>query len=366
MYNFRILTINPGSTSTKVALFEGQNKLFSKNIEHDLSRLSHFSEISEQFDYRKQMILETVEENNIDFETIDAFSGRGGGLVSLEGGTYEVNPMMLKHARIGLTVKHPATLGCQIAHYFAEKYNKKAFVVNPPDVDEFQDVARLTGLKGVYRESRTHALNQKEVAIRYAKSIEKKYEELNLIIAHIGGGISITAHQKGRMIDSNDIVSGDGPMAPTRCGSIPVKNIVEMSYSGKYSEREMLDKITKSGGISDHLGTADIKSVIHKIERGDAYAKLVFEGMLYQIVKEIGAYAAVLKGEVDAIILTGGIAQSAYVVNTIKSHVQYIGQVIQMAGEFEMEALAAGAIRVLAGEEKAKIYTGEPIWNGFI
>ena len=366
MNNFRILTINPGSTSTKVALFEGQHKLFSKNIEHDLDRLSHFNEISEQFDYRKQMIIEAVEENNIDFETIDAFSGRGGGLVSLEGGTYEVNPKMIQHARMGLTVKHPATLGCQIAHYFAEKYSKKAFVVNPPDVDEFHDVARLTGLKGVYRESRTHALNQKEVAIRYANNIGEKYVQLNLIIAHIGGGVSITAHQKGRMIDSNDIVGGDGPMAPTRCGSIPVKDIIMMCYSGKYTEKEMMEKITKSGGISNHLGTSDIKSVIHKIEHGDTYAKLVLEGMVYQIVKEIGAYSAVLKGEVDAIILTGGIAQSTYVVNTIKTHVQSIAQVIQMAGEFEMEALASGAIRVLTGEEKAKTYTGEPIWNGFI
>lgn len=362
---YRIFTINPGSTSTKIALFENDTELFAANVSHDAAKLKEFREISDQFPYRKETILSELAKANISLKGVDAFVGRGGGLVSLEGGTYTINETLLHHARIGFTVKHPATLGSQLAYDFATTYGGKAFVVNPPDVDEFDLVSRVSGLSDVARESRGHPLNQKEVGIRYATSLGKRYEELNLVIAHIGGGVSVTAHKKGRMIDSNDVINGDGPMAPTRAGSIPAVAIIKMCYSGKYTEREMYDRITKTGGLVDHLGTSEVREVLERIKNGDTYAKLIYDAMIYQIGKNIGAYATVLKGDVDAILLTGGIANDSYLVEKITDMVKYIAPVKVYAGEFEMEALAAGALRVLTGQEQPKIYNGVPVWTGF-
>ncbi len=361
---YKILAINPGSTSTKVAAFEGEKEIFSVNVEHDASILGSFESISDQFDYRKATILKALEEAGVNPKDMDAFSGRGGGLNSLQGGTYEVNDQMLSHAKACLTAKHPATLGCQLAHWFATQYGKKAYVVNPPDVDEFDEVARITGIKGVYRESRIHALNQKEIGIRYAQSKGMNYEEMNLIIAHIGGGVSVTAHKKGRMIDSNDIINGDGPMAPTRCGSLPVSNVIRMCYSGDYTEKEMLQKTTKTGGLLDHLGTADVRDILERIKSGDEYAKLVLDTMLYQVSKAVGSCATTMSGVVDGIIMTGGISNSTYVTEFIKERVEFICPVTVMAGEFEMEALAAGAIRVIEKEEAPLVYSGKPVWEG--
>lgn len=362
---FKILTINPGSTSTKVALFEGMREIFSANVAHDAEVLKQFSEISDQFSYRKETILKEIENRKIDMAEIDAYSGRGGGLVALKGGTYVVNEELLHHARIGFTVKHPACLGSQLAYDFAATYGKKAFVVNPPDVDELDEVARMTGLKEVVRESRIHALNQKEIGIRYGKMNNKRYEDMNLIIAHIGGGVSVTAHRKGRMVDSNDIVNGDGPMAPTRCGALPAASVIKMCFSGKYSEKQMMDKTTKTGGIVDHLGTSDVLEVLDLIEKGNNYAKLVFDAMIYQIIKSIGSCAATLKGDVDGIILTGGISYNQYLLGEVTKATCFIAKVTAMPGEFEMEALASGALRVLSGEEEPLYYSGIPVWDGF-
>lgn len=363
--SYKIFAINPGSTSTKIAMFENEKTLFSANVSHDAEKLKTFPEISDQFDYRKETILEEVQKAGYTLADVDAFVGRGGGLVSLTGGTYTVNETLYEHARIGFTVKHPAALGPQLAKYFAEQYKAKAYVVNPPDVDEFTDLARVTGWKGIYRESRIHALNQKEIGIRFAASQRKKYEEMNLIICHIGGGVSVTAHKKGLMIDSNDIAQGDGPMAPTRCGAIPVKDVIEECFSGKYTERQMKERMTKTGGLVDHLGTSDAREVNAMISAGDQYAKLIYDGMIYQIGKYAGSMAAALKGDVDAIILTGGISHDKYLVDTLSHMIGWIAPVMVMAGEFEMEALAAGALRVLRGEETAKEYTGKPVWSGF-
>jgi butyrate kinase len=362
---YRLFAINPGSTSTKIALFENDKQIFSVNVPHDAAKLREFREISDQFPYRKETILAELARRNISLQGIDAFVGRGGGLVSLEGGTYTINETMLHHARIGFTVKHPATLGCQLAYDFALTYGGKAFVVNPPDVDEFDLIARVSGLSDVSRESRSHALNQKEVAIRYAKEVGKRYEDMNLVISHIGGGVSVVAHRRGRMVDANDNFNGDGPMAPNRTGALPATTVVRMCFSGKYNEKEMFDRITKNGGLVDHLGTADIREVQERIKEGDSYAKLIYDAMIYQICKNIGAYAVVLKGKVDAIILTGGIANDAYLVEQIIDRVKFIAPVRVYAGEFELEALAAGALRVLMGEEQPKTYTGVPVWNGF-
>ncbi len=365
MKSYKVFAINPGSTSTKIAMFEGDKEVFSKNVSHDAEKLKEFKEISDQFDYRKETILKELAEAGQTLEGVDAFSARGGGLVNVEGGVYKVGEKLLEHARVGYTVKHPATLGAQLADAFAKEYGGVAFVVNPPDVDEFTDVARVTGLKGIYRESRIHALNQKEIGIRYAAKLGKKYEGLNLIICHIGGGISVTAHNHGKMVDSNDIANGDGPMAPTRCGQLPVKDVVTMCFSGKYTEKEMREKITKTGGLVDHLGTSDAREVTEMIKNGNQYAKLIYDAMIYEIGKTAGSMAAVLCGKVDGIIFTGGISHDKYVVEKLTEMLSFIAPITVMAGEFEMEALAAGAIRVLSGKEEAKTYTGIPVWNGF-
>lgn len=365
MRDYKVFAINPGSTSTKIAIFEGTQTVFSKNVSHDAEKLKEFREIRDQFEYRKETILEELRAAGQTLEGVDAFSARGGGLVNVEGGVYQIGEKLLEHARTCFTVKHPATLGAQLAAAFAEEYGGQAFVVNPPDVDEFTDVARVTGLKGIYRESRIHALNQKEIGIRYAEKQGKRYEDLNLIICHIGGGISVTAHKQGKMVDSNDIANGDGPMAPTRCGQLPVKDVISMCFSKKYTEKEIRDKVTKTGGLVDHLGTSDAREVGRMMQKGNAYAKLVYDAMIYQIGKTAGSMAAVLEGKVDAVVLTGGISYDKYVVEKLSQMISFIAPITVMAGEFEMEALAAGAIRVLDGQEEAKTYTGDPVWNGF-
>ncbi len=363
--SYKLFTINPGSTSTKIALFENERKVFAANVTHDAETLKTFKEISDQFAYRKETILDVLRENGISLEGTDAFVGRCGGMASLTGGTYEINDLMLEHTRKGMFVRHPANLGNQLADDFAKTYGGKSFIVNPPDTDEFDLIARVSGLADAPRECKTHALNQKEVGIRFGQRIGKRYEDLNLVIAHIGGGVSVTAHRKGMMVDSTDIVNGDGPMAPTRAGAIPGTAVVKMCFSGKYSEKDMYGLFTKNGGMVDHLGTAEVLEVVERIEKGDQYAKLIYDGMIYQICKSIGAYAVVLKGQVDAILLTGGISRDAYLVDQIKDRTGFLAPIHVYAGEFEMEALAAGALRVLTGREQAKTYTGEPVWKGF-
>ena len=364
----KLFVINPGSTSTKIGLFENNRCVFSSNITHKAQELSRFPTINDQFEYRKKTILTEVERQGCSLRGIDAFVGRGGGLVPIVSGTYRVNEIMLQHAREGSkwnTIKHPAGLGPQLVHTFSVEYGGMAFVVNPPDVDEFEDIARITGIKGIYRESRIHALNQKEVAIRYADETGRPYHELNLIIAHIGGGISIAAHQQGKTIDSNDIAQGDGPMTPTRAGSLPVSAVIKLCFSGGYSQKALEELVIKNGGIVSHLGTSDMREVTAWIEKGDKYAKLIYDAMIYQIGKNIGSCGAVLKGRVDAILLTGGIAKDPYLVEAVREYSSWIAPVVVMAGEFEMEALAAGALRVFSRVEQAKEYTGIPVWDCF-
>lgn len=362
---YRVFAINPGSTSTKIALFEGDSNIFSANVSHDAAKLKEFKDISDQLPYRKETILRELAKNEIDLKGIDAFVGRGGGLVGVEGGTYAVNETMLDHAVMGFTVKHPANLGSQLAHDFAMTYGGIAFVVNPPDVDEFRPLARVTGFADIFRESRGHPLNQKETGIRYASEIGRRYEDLNLVISHIGGGVTVTAHEKGKMVDSNDVINGDGPMAPTRAGALPAVALITLCFSGKYTERELYDRVTKNGGLVDHLGLSDVQEIIKRIREGDTRAKLIYDAMIYQIGKYIGAYAAVLKGRVDAILLSGGIVNDPYLTEGITDMVKFIAPVRVYPGEFEMEALASGAIRVLEGSETPKIYTGIPVWAGF-
>jgi len=361
---YKLCALNLGSTSTKVAVFENESLVFSSNVAHDANRLKQFNEIADQVPYRKQTILDELAKKNISLEGTDAFIGSGGSLVSVDGGTYLCNDLLLHHARIGYTIKHPAAIGSLLADEFARDFGSNAYVVNPPDVDEFEPVARFTGWNDIYRESRVHVLNQKEVGQRYARELGKRYDEVNLVIAHIGGGLTVTAHRKGRMIDSTDAVQGDGPMAPTRCGAIPVASVIKLCFSGKYSERELQDRVRKNGGLVDHLGTSDTREVTQRIKAGDEHAKLVYDAFIYQIGKYIGAYAAVLHGKVDGVLLTGGCSHDPYLVERVTEMVSYIAPVKVYPGELEMEAMASGALRVLTGQEKPRIYTGVPVWPG--
>lgn len=362
---FRILAVNPGSTSTKIALFDDSDEVFNETIQHSAEDLKGFKDIQDQLSYRREMVEKAMKTRQCALADVDVFVGRGGGLLPLVGGTYEVTELLAEHASRGMTGQHPAQLASQICKQFADTYRKKAFVVNPPDVDEFEDVARISGVKGIYRESHIHALNQKEIAIRFCAARGFRYEDVSLVICHLGGGISVTAHQKGRMIDSNDIIKGSGPMTPTRAGDMAYMQILELAFSGQYTKKQLADKLNKDGGLTDHFGSADVRDVLKLMDAGDKYADVVFRAMIYQIAKYAGAMAVALKGKADAIILTGGISNSTRVTDLLKEYIGWIAEVVVMPGEFELEALAAGALRVMRGEEQVKLYTGVPVWSGF-
>jgi len=361
--DYRILTINPGSTSTKVGCFEGDRELFTVNVAHEASELAKFEGISDQMPYRMETILNALEQAKIDLASMDAFVGRGGGLLNVEGGTYAVNETLLDHAYRGANgVRHPAQLGSQLAHALAQRYGKPCFVVNPPDTDELTLCARITGIKGVYRNVHLHALNLKETAIRHAASMGRNYEDCNFIVCHIGGGISVSAHEKGRMIDGNDIVGGEGPMAPTRCGAVPAAELLR--YCRETGDLKAASALcTKTGGFVSHLGTSDAREVCAMAEEGNRYAELLWQTMIYQIVRYIGAMAGVLHGKVDGILLGGGMVHNKGLVKSITEACSWIAPVSAYPGEFELEAMAAGASRVLNGQEEARIYTGKPCWS---
>ena len=366
MKTYKIFAINPGSTSTKIALFENEKKIYSANVSHDSEELAKFTNISDQLPYRKETIDKLLEENKISLKDVDAFVGRGGGLLPLEGGTYEVDETILNHAQIGANgVAHPAQLGSQLANEYSQEFGVKAFVVNPPDVDELQDVARVTGLKGIFRNVHLHALNLKETAIRHSEIEGRNYKESNYIVCHIGGGISVSAHKKGQMVDGFDIVGGEGPMAPTRSGSISVSNVIKYIKSQGISLDDTKSICTKNGGFVSHFNTSEAREVFEKALAGDKYADLIWKAMLYQIGKCIGSMASVLSGNVDGILLGGGMVHNDHLVNYIKENCGWIAPVFAYPGEFEMEAMASGAIRVLEGKEEAKKYSGKPVWEGF-
>lgn len=363
--HYKIFVINPGSTSTKIALFEDDTKVFQQNVDHDINELKKCETIQNQLPVRMDTIRQAIRDNGLDMEDVDAFATRAGGLVGLEGGIYNIEKGNILYETTSHSNRHPNVLGPSIAVALAEQYGGRCFTVNPPDVDELCDYERMTGIVRVYRESRGHPLNQKENCIRYAASLGKKYEEMNLICAHLGGGVSVGAHRKGRLISCNDCLCGDGPMAPTRSGFVPPTDVVKMCFSGKYTENDMLAKISKAGGFTNHLGTADVRKIHEMIEEGNEYAKLVYDSFLYQVGKAIGGCAAVLEGKVDAILLTGGIAHDPYLQKNIRKYIAWIAPVIDCAGEYEMEALAAGSIRGLKGEEQVREFTGIPVFTGF-
>ena len=360
---YRIFAINPGSTSTKIALYEGDWALVRRTIVHDEAALAAFEQIPDQLNFRIEAILRALDEAGEALTGIDAYASRVSGLVGCASGVYQVNERMLQHARIGYTIMHPASLGCQIAAAFAERFGGRALVVDPPESDELDEPARMTGLKGVYRESHLHVLNQKEVARRYAASVGKRYEDIDLVVAHLGGGITVGAHRRGRIVDATDGVQGDGPLSPTRSDSLPALHVIHLCMRADADARQLADRVSSRGGWLDHVGTSDLRKLIERMDAGDAQARRVYEATVRQVVKHIGAYAAVLEGRAEAILLTGGLARSERLAGDIGRHVGFLAKVKVYPGEFEMEALAAGARRVLDGEEAALEYSGVPVWS---
>ncbi len=352
----RILSINPGATSTKVAIYEDERPVKVESIRHSPSELSSFTRTIDQLNCRKKLVLKFLKRNKITIRDLSAVVGRGGPFKSLLSGTYEVNKRMLSDVRSGkVQADHVSNLGCLLAFDLTRGTDIPAFIVDPVSVDEFPPVARISGLPELPRKSLSHALNIKMVARKAAKRLGKRYERLNLIIVHLGSGISVTSHRKGKMIDVNNANDG-GPFSPQRVGSVPVTGLAKLCLSGKYSYPQIYERLTKKGGLLAHLGTDDLEEIENRINRGDNKAKLVYEAMVYQIAKEIGAMATTLLGKVDGVVLTGGMANSKKFVNKIKERVRFLAPILVFPGEDEMEALTRGALRVLKGEEKAKEY----------
>lgn len=352
----RLLIINPGSTSTKIGVFDNEDILFEETLRHSTEEICSFNKIYDQYEFRKNIIVNALLKNNIPISSLDGVVGRGGLLKPIEGGTYEVNEKMLEDLKVGYLGEHASNLGGIIAYEIAKEIGKRSFIVDPVVVDELQEVARISGLKGIERKSIFHALNQKAVARKHAKIQNKKYEELNLIVAHLGGGVSVGAHEKGRVIDVPNALDGEGPFSPERSGSLPVGDMIKLCYSGKYSLDEVKKMLKGSGGMVSYLNTNDAREVEKRIENGDKYAELIYYAMAYQVAKEIGACAAVLKGNVDGILITGGIAYDKLFTAWIEERVKFIADVTVYPGEDELTALAQGGLRVLRGEEETKVY----------
>ena len=353
---FKILAINPGSTSTKIAVYQDKEEIFEKTLRHSSEEIDKFEKIADQLDFRKDIIENVLKEGGINLGDLDAVVGRGGLLKPIKGGTYIVNDAMVEDLKIGVSGQHASNLGGIIARQIGDEINVPSYIVDPVVVDEMEEVARLSGVPEMPRISIFHALNQKAIGRRAAENIGKKYEDCNFLIVHMGGGITVGAHKKGKVIDNTNGLDGEGPFSPERSGGLPVGALFRACYGDEMTKDQVSKRIKGQGGVVAYLGTNDIREVEARINDGDEKAKLVYEAMIYQICKEIGAYATVLKGDIDAIILTGGIAHSAKVRDMIKERVGFLGEVLSYPGEDEMSALAEGGLRVLKGEEEALVY----------
>lgn len=355
----KILAINPGSTSTKIAVYEDLLPVFVHTIRHNVEELELFPTITDQYNFRKDFIISAIEQNGIKVDDLDAIVGRGGLLKPISGGVYEVDEIMIQDLKTGIQGEHASNLGGILAREIANQSNKSipAFIVDPVVVDELDDIARYSGRPELPRISIFHALNQKAVARRYAKEHNQAYNKLNLIVAHLGGGITVGAHKQGRVVDVNNGLDGEGAFSPERAGSLPVGGLAKLCFSGKYTLPQIRKMITGNGGLVAYLGTNDAKKVEEDAyEHNDAKSRIVFEAMAYQIAKDIGAAAVVLSGKVDAILITGGIAYSKKLVELIKERVEFISQVCVYPGEDEMQALVEGTFYALNGELEIKRY----------
>ena len=360
----RLLVINPGSTSTKVSVFDDENAVFTKSVFHDAPVLLSFRTVNDQLPFRKNIVTDILKEYEIPLESIDVFVGRGGSAYSQPEGVMEIDRRLYEDTRDDKGGSdHPAKLGVMIAYEFGTSLSKPMFTLNPTNVDEYVDVARITGLKGVYRRAQSHVLNQKGIARAHARKLGRRYEDCSFIVCHIDGGITIAAHSRGRMIDGTEGAGGDGPFTPTRLGSIPLMETARFLEHHKPEEIEAM--CSRSGGFVSHFGTSDSDKVHAMAESGDEHAVLVWEAMIYQICKSIGSMAAVLAGNVDGILLTGGLVRFEDIVNGIKERCSWIAPVTVYPGEIEQEELAGEVLAVMRGEKTAHKYTGRPVFSGF-
>lgn len=353
---FRMLIINPSLNSTKIGVFENEISIFEKIINHHFGEGNSYKRITDQAELRKNSILETLHNEGINISKLDAVCGRGGLLRPIEGGTYEVNEQMLHDLRCGFSGEHASNLGGILAYTIASGLNIPAYIVDPVVVDELEPIARITGFPFIERKSIFHALNQKAVARRVAKELDRQYEELNLIVAHLGRGITVGVHKQGRVVDVNDGLHGEGPFSPERAGTVPTGALINLCFSGSYNEEEVISMLVEKSGFVGYLGTIDPVKVERMMKNGDDQAKLIQSAMAYQVAKEIGSASAVLAGDVDAIILTGELAEGKGFIEQISDRVNWIADVFVHPGENELLALAEGTLRVLHGEEEAKEY----------
>ncbi len=361
---FKLLIINPGSTSTKVSLFEDKKVVFEKSIFHEAEELLKFPHVNGQMDMRYEVIMNMLAEEGVKPEDIDVFVGRGGSAQTQPGGITTIDQKLYDDTRDAVGgSEHPAKLGVMLAWKLAQKYGKPAYTLNPTNVDEYCDYARLTGIKGLYRVSHSHVLNQKAVAEHYAETLGKEYNDMRLIVAHIDGGITVSAHEHGRMIDGNMGADGEGAYSPTRIGSVPVPQLLD--YIEEHSIDEVRNMCSRAGGFVQLCGTSNADIVHEKVDSGDPASTLVWNTMIYQVCKLIGEMSTVLCGNVDAILLTGGLMRFDDVLKGIEERCGWIAPIKVYPGEMEQEALAYPALKVMRGKITPKTYTGKPVWSGF-
>ena len=354
--SIKTLVINPGSTSTKVGVFEDETLLFEETLRHPTEEIAKYASVIDQKDFRKEIILDFLKEKNCDPKTLNVIVGRGGLLKPIPGGTYAVSDALLADLKAGVQGQHASNLGGILAREIGDALGVPSYIVDPVVVDELTDKARISGMPELPRRSIFHALNQKAVARRFAKENGKRYDELNLIVIHMGGGVSVGPHKQGKVIDIFNALDGDGAFSPERAGAVPVGALVKMCFSGKYTEAEVYKKLVGNGGFNAYLGTNDMRDVEKMVDAGDTKAAEVRDAFIQQMSKNIGAMATVLEGKVDQIIVTGGIAYDKGVVDGLKARCEWIAPFTVYPGEDELLALAQGGLRVVNGEEEAMQY----------
>ena len=354
--SIKSLIINPSSTSTKIGVFEDETLLFEETLRHSTEEIAQYASIVDQKDFRKQIILDLLKEKNFDIKSLQVIVGRGGMLKPIPGGTYAVSDALLEDLKIGKQGQHASNLGGILAREIGDSIGVPSYIVDPVVVDELMPISRYSGVPELPRTSVFHALNQKAVAKRYAKEQGKAYDSLNLIVVHMGGGVSVGAHEKGRVIDVFNALDGDGAFSPERAGAVPSGALIKMCFSGQYTEKEVYKKIVGNGGFNAYVGTNDMRDVEKMVQGGDKKAAEVREAFIMQVSKNIGSMACVLKGKVDQIIITGGIAYDKVVVAGLTERAGFIAPITVYPGEDELLALAQGALRVMNGEEKAMEY----------
>ncbi len=350
-----ILVINPGSTSTKIGVFNDKELLFEKVIIHPDEELNHFDKVIKQNDYRYNLIINHLYQQNFHFDNLKAIVARGGLMKPITSGVYEISEQMVNDLSMATYGQHASNLGAIIAYKLAQKYSVPAYIVDPVVVDELWPLARVSGLKGVQRRSLFHALNQKSVARKVSQEINKDYDKSNFVVAHLGGGISVSAHFQGQVVDTNNALNGDGPFSPERSGTLPLAEFAKWCYENQYNYQSVREIIANKGGIFSYFGTRDLKMLEEKAQN-DEQVMLILEAMCYQVGKEIGAYATVLSGKLDGIILTGGLAQSEFLINLIKKYVSWIAKVFVVPGENELFALNDAVLNVLNKKTCVKVY----------